>query len=94
MTTHLAAIREAAERIGYAVPGLEGPLAGPIGDEAETILRLLDAAEKDSTCIYVNDPEHPFTKKCNKCGYHLEFIYSGDTFCPGCGRRIVKEDAE
>ena len=87
----IAAIREAATKILYAVPGLEGPLAGPIGDEAETILRLLDAAEKDSACdVVMWGPRDPFYSCC-RCGV----ILPGDSnFCPGCGRRIVKEEKD
>jgi len=102
MTNHLAAIREAATKILYAVPGLEGPLAGPIGDEAETILRLLDAAEKDSTCrIEPPDCDIGFYH-CSNCackisggfrdGMFGETEWWNDPHCPGCGRRIVKED--
>lgn len=92
MTNHLAAIREAAERI--AANGREEWMGDKAlllissRQKAQEILRLLDAAEKDSTCRVV-DTDYQYDE-CSKCKSDL---YPGD-FCPGCGRRIVKEDED
>ena len=95
-TTHLAAIREAAKRILYAVPGLEGILVDVVGRDAERILRLLDEAEKGGTTTVTRDVccDHgEITNygayRCDKCGTKTLDTYP---HCPGCGRRIVKED--
>lgn len=42
MQERLDEIRKRAYLILYAVAGLDGPLAKPIGDDAERIIQLLD----------------------------------------------------
>ena len=93
MTNHLAAIREAAERI--AANGREEWMGDKAlllissRQKAQEILRLLDAAEKDSACdVVMWGPHDPFYSCC-RCGV----ILPGDSnFCPGCGRRIEREE--
>ncbi len=87
----IAAIREAAERI--AANGREEWMGDKAlllissRQKAQEILRLLDAAEKDSTCqVLFTDLGDPY---CSECGSRE--IHSCDTnYCPGCGRRIKR----
>lgn len=69
-TTHLAAVREAAERILYAIPAIEGPMANPICSSAEKILRILDEAEKDKGNW--SDGYHTF----NELYHHRAVLFS------------------
>jgi len=92
MTNHLAAIREAAEQLNEAVHNPENYAPDTfkriMKETAIEILRILDAAEKDSTCRVV-DTDYQYDE-CSKC---KSALYPGD-FCPGCGRRIVKEEKD
>lgn len=95
MTNHLAAIREAAKRI--VANGREEWMGDKVlllissRLHGQEILRIMDEAEKDSTCkVLFTDFGDPY---CSECGSRE--IHSCDTnFCPDCGRRIVKEGAE
>jgi hypothetical protein len=91
MSDHLAAIRIAAnvlrEQVGYAIEETGGWRIDNIRVFSDQVLRLLDAAEKDSTCnVVMWGPHDPFYSCC-RCGV----ILPGDSnFCPGCGRRIKR----
>lgn len=98
MTDHLAAIREAAERI--AANGREEWMGDKAlllissRQKAQEILRLLDEAEKD-TCIIksISDGLGGTERRCNRCSFEIDDQDVGNyAFCPGCGRRIVKEE--
>ena len=97
MTNHLAAIREAAEQQRglkrFVDMGTMKAMTGAaeMVKRADKIIRLLDAAEKDSACdVVMWGPHDPFYSCC-RCGIILP---ADSNFCPGCGRRIVKEEKD
>jgi hypothetical protein len=106
MTDHLAAIREAAERILQSIDYTCYSRHCEQEADAKEILRLLDAAEKDSTCriefveVPVDDVflslrgiiKTERVPVCSECRWQIKGYTGIEEFCSMCGRRIVKEE--
>ncbi len=82
--------------MNFGMAGME-QMGDEMMESSAKILRLLDAAEKDSTCRYNRMPHYyngevvDWYYVCDKCK-EKEYLYPQKPHCPGCGRRIVKEE--
>lgn len=103
--THLAAIREAEGKIldASAVIGGNRIYREEMQSIAQCVLRILDEAEKDSTCRMLPPDIDVKFYHCSRCsckisgGFRRDAFYEtewwNDPYCPGCGRRIEREDS-